>query len=641
MESLSPGDLLTFETMVKNEKTLTAADAQEKRDAWTETRIETELAKKPDATDDEKEKIRERFKRASKYRYLQADYELETLDGEIITVEDILKDRERWNLKYIKDPFDPGDRPRARVYTLTTWKPYLWSFSEAARYTLSMTRKKFQITPGGRCDVVEGMTRTARESGVIFSRGGEVVTVADESEIKTLDSVALQFVMDGQIQFSKFDARSNELKPADCPKSYAEGLAVAARLNGGLQELKGIITHPTFDPATGRIIDKDGFDEGTNLLLRLNGDTYPEIKTRLDDFEIISAAQDLLWPIREFPFAGPVDRGVYLAALLTAVIRLLLKTAPLFMFSAPTPGTGKTLLALIIARLIGLLYPAAFPGGGVNEEEIRKRLFSIFRGGARMVLWDNLNGVLVSDSLCAALTSPFFEDRVLGVSNIVSAPTNTLFIATGNNIRPGGDLCRRTLKCQMDSGEEKPWRRQFSFNPLEYVDTHRPEMIAAALTILKGTFESGFTVKDGLGSFEEWNQTARAAVCYLQTLGLDEVADPALSIEASLDEDPETGKLRAILTAWFDAFCDTPRTVAAVIDAANRYGSLDFNAPAQRNYPALYDALDEIAGERGQINARRLGRWIEGRKGRIIDGLSFELSDVRMNNVNTWRVRQK
>ena len=32
-------------------------------------------------------------------------------------------------------------------------------------------------------------------------------------------------------------------------------------LNGGLPELTGIITHPSIDPGSGRIIDRDGYDK--------------------------------------------------------------------------------------------------------------------------------------------------------------------------------------------------------------------------------------------------------------------------------------------------------------------------------------------------------------------------------------------
>ena len=467
IKSLTPAELLEYETRVKNEKIITETDAQAARDAWTDQKIENECKKFPKA---DPERIRNRIKRASRHRYLELDYALETLDGEPLTPEDILKRREHWHLKYIKDPFDTGARPRARVFTMTGGKPYIFSFSEGKRYYLTITRKTFEITPGNRCDAVAGIIKIARDAGNFYLRGGEVVTVADTGDIKPLDTTALQFRIDGLITFLKFNAKKKAFVGADCPKNYADGFSVSARLDGGLPELKGIIEHPTIDPKTGRIIDRDGYDAGTGLLVRANGDEWPTIPEKPTQDEIIKAVVVLLDPFLYFPFAGPVDRGVYLAAILTAVIRGLLDKAPLFMITAPTPGTGKTLLSILLARIIGIKFPSMFPFGGINEEEIRKRLLSIFRQGERVTILDNITGTLQSDSLCMALTNVDFTDRVLGVSNIIKAPTNTLMMATGNNIRPGGDLCRRTVISRLDTGLEKPWTRTFDENIIERID---------------------------------------------------------------------------------------------------------------------------------------------------------------------------
>jgi hypothetical protein len=120
--------------------------------------------------------------------------------------------------------------------------------------------------------------------------------------------------------------------------------------------------------------------------------------------------------------------------------------------------------------------------------------------------------------------------------------------------------------------------------------------------------------------------TARAAVCYLHEIGLDDVMDPAISIEENYTEDPETAKLRALLTAWRAVFFDTGATVA---DAITR-------AETNRD---LFDACEEIAGEKGYLNARRLGRWIERHRDRIIDGLAFTLQS-RTDGKNHWKVKK-
>ncbi len=648
IKSLTPAELLEYERLVAEAKAKTAQAAKEQRARWIENRISEKIKENPDATDDEKQKIKDTYRHAADHRILHADFVLHLLNGESVSrngesvsVAEILADREKFHLSYIKDPLEPnGENSRARLHLLNAGRPYIWSFYQSARFTLSQTRKKLEIRAGARVDRVENLLRTARDDGGLFLRGGEVVAVNEAGEITPLNTDALQYRCDGLVMFQKYDRRAKAYYPADCPRGDAQGLAIAAKMNDGLPNLRGIISHPTLDPKTGRIITRDGYDTGTGLLLRLDATDWPDISEKPDEKEILKAAESIFKPFAAFPFGAALDLGVFFAALLTALIRVLLETAPLFMITAPTPGTGKTLLARCLARLIGLNFPAVFPGGGADETEIRKRLLSIFRSGARLVVMDNLTGTLISDSLCAAVTSPTYNDRILGASEIISAPTNTLFMATGNNIRPGGDLCRRTITARLDAETEKPWQRTFDFNVLEYIDQHRPEMVTAALTILKGAYESGFKVADGLGSFEDWNATARNAVCYLQELSFP-VDDPALSIEKSLDEDPETGKLSALLAAWFDVFGDAPKSTATCINTANEYDNLNFdtNGGMMRDHPALFDACDEIAGERGNINIRRLSRWIERQRDRIIDGLAFQLSDLKTGGAKHWIVK--
>ena len=53
----------------------------------------------------------------------------------------------------------------------------------------------------------------------------------------------------------------------------------------------------------------------------------------------------------------------------------------------------------------------------------------------------------------------------------------------------------------------------------------------------------------------------------------------------------------------------------------------------------LATALNEIAGERGYVNTRRLGRWIERHQDRIVEGISFEKTGIRTDGVLHWRIK--
>ena len=53
----------------------------------------------------------------------------------------------------------------------------------------------------------------------------------------------------------------------------------------------------------------------------------------------------------------------------------------------------------------------------------------------------------------------------------------------------------------------------------------------------------------------------------------------------------------------------------------------------------LHDALDEIAGERGSINPRILGRWIERHKDARCAGFYLERRGTRQR-ASLWRIRR-
>jgi putative DNA primase/helicase len=97
---------------------------------------------------------------------------------------------------------------------------------------------------------------------------------------------------------------------------------------------------------------------------------------------------------------------------------------------------------------------------------------------------------------------------------------------------------------------EKPFLRTFETDPVEFVPTHRPEMVMAALMILKAALARGFRHNAGrLASFEVWSDFIRNAVVYVGKRGWLDIADPVKSLEQSCEEDPETQKLSVLLLA--------------------------------------------------------------------------------------------
>jgi hypothetical protein len=285
-----------------------------------------------------------------------------------------------------------------------------------------------------------------RQDGGVFERGGELVRIAGGRIYPALPGW-LSLYATSIAKFEKFDRRCKEWRSTDCPIPLVHSLLDMSGL-WDLPHLSGILTAPTITPA-GRVIQTGGYDEETGLYLDLPDRTqWPGVPESPSAAELRDGMDRLWTPFRDFPFKSPKDKGAHLAALLTAVVRPLLPTAPGTLYTAPSAGSGKTLLALCLAALAGQ-DPEVMPSVE-EDEELRKRVLAVAREGTRVIILDNLSGSLQSNALCSLLTSTRYSDRVLGASTMVSVPTSFSVLITGNNLSIVGDLNRRLLRCEID-----------------------------------------------------------------------------------------------------------------------------------------------------------------------------------------------
>jgi hypothetical protein len=162
------------------------------------------------------------------------------------------------------------------------------------------------------------------------------------------------------------------------------------------------------------------------------------------------------------------------------------------------------------------------------------------------------------------LTSEQYTDRVLGVPQMLSLPTNVLFLFSGNNFQPKGDLYRRILTARIDAKTDAPERRSFAIKPLEHCRIHRQEIIAAGLTLLLGFVADGKprSTPDRLATFEDWDDLIRQGVLWMAKQGIADLGDPTACIQTAKDKEPERQKLAAFLTAVAASRGDNPWRVA-------------------------------------------------------------------------------
>ena len=638
-----------YDGLVATAKAQAKPEARQIKKEWSAERVKVALAK---ISEDDREKaeagLMQTYSLAVDKSILMGDFVLRHTSGKEITVGECLDDPDKWHGERFHDPLERSyggnDSRIAWMNLRAAGRPYLYSHAHGGqRFSLVRARESLRLRAGERASIVRETLEGMRIFGTHYRRGNELVAITQDSEILPRYVEGIQWDLDSLFRFEKYNKTERLWLPCDCTKPIASGV-LAAQGSWGLNELTGLTTAPILDPLTGRLIEDDGYDKKNRLMVILNDNSrwngIPEVPTRGD----VEWASETIWePFKDFPFDGAISKSVMLAAFLTACIRPLLPTAPGFGFDAPTAGSGKTLLAKCLSIIAGD-EPAMLPDAG-DSEETRKRILALLRQNKRVVVLDNVTGILDSSALSAMLTAETYSDRVLGVSETITVPTTTLLLVTGNNITVAGDLCRRILICRIDPQDETPWKRAFDMDPAEYCREHRLDIVAAGLTIIRAGIQSGPEMPGRTASFEVWSDSVRRAVCLVAKYGVLDVTDPVESIDVAYGADPETGNLGALLDAWYDIWKDDPIKTSTLINAAqetcNGFDEMAKNGvDGELKYPKLAEAVDAICGNGKTLNPHRLGIWIGKNKARIVNDFRIVESEQskKSHKVKKWRV---
>jgi len=584
--------------------------------------------------------------RAASHHVLMGDFELQCQDGQTVTVGQILDNPHRWHNTRFADPLDPGtDRRVATARLLNGQRPDIYSHAHGGqRYELRRQSARVQLGRGMRIEATDSVLAVLRERSELFDFGTNAIAYVADGKATPVSRDWLTDHLGRVAEFYSVKVKRDDdgavigttEVPEDAPTTIAS--AIIAK-NGGrnFRKLTAVCTAPTLR-LDGSIIDTPGHDATTGLMYVCTEAYPPAVPYAPTPAQALDALAVLWGPIHLFPFVDDVARGVTLAAMLAACVRPSLPTCPGTGFDAPAKGTGKTLLARCLGALATGQDTAALPPTN-DEDECRKRLFAALRMGSKVLLWDNVREPLGNGVIDSFLTSSFFADRVLGVSENVELPNRALFITSGNNLVITGDTTRRILLARLDAELESPFKREFDFDPLAVVCAERPSLVVAALTIIRAYITAGRpkAAPGRMASFEQWDDLVRQPICWLKKIaaesGRDNLPtfnDPADAIDSAEAGNPETAKLTALLTAWQLAFGTIPTTPKQAITEATSSG-----------FPpsgTLWDALDEVAGQNGKLNVRILGRWLERHAGQLCSGLRLELSDTKTNGLKHWIV---
>lgn len=212
----------------------------------------------------------------------------------------------------------------------------------------------------------------------------------------------------------------------------------------------------------------------------------------LDPLEIVNTLREV---IASYPFAAfPTDDGPRgatacevnaIAHMLTIYVKPILKrTAPMFVYMAPSPGTGKTTLAetLTMAASGRKAQSAAIPKGedkfiDTVTATLRKPMGSCF-------IWDNVRSdePFSHAKLEALLTMDEWTERAKYAAESKPHANSLIWamtIQTGTTLNL--DLATRSVGIFLDANHESPHTRKFDFDPIERASENHDRVVAALM----------------------------------------------------------------------------------------------------------------------------------------------------------------
>ncbi len=518
---------------------------------------------------------------------------------------------------------------------LSEWSDLARLALEADRASgLLQARVRVEVSPDNIGETVDRAEEVLRNSHLpIFKRAGFIVRVGQYAEIladeqkqlvlsaQELGSAGLGETLERVIQFEQHDARrkGNGTKPIHAPELLLKTFLERGKLSG-LEPLTGVSDIPLMR-RDGTLLDVPGYDEATGIYLKLSGLTLdiPENPT-VDD--AMGAVETLRHLTRDFPFRSEVDQAAAISAFISAVNRPTLGPTPLHAFSAPTAGSGKSLLATLVTIVATGSLPS-FITQGQDDEEFEKRISAQMLAGRQVINLDNCNRPIKGAALCNLLTAERVALRILGLSKIPEIASSSFILANGNNVRLSDDMVRRTVISHIDPKMERPEEREIDWDAKAEARRNRSRYVSACLTIMLAYRAAGAPKQTTpLGSFEIWSRRVRDAIVWA---GLP---DPCANADKLRDADPERERFLDVAVQWDKHFANDWKKLADVITEANKHDSSELKL-----------VLMNVADAGRDVSANRLAAFLNRYADRFVAGFKF-VNRAGHAGTKMWRLEK-
>jgi len=386
------------------------------------------------------------------------------------------------------------------------------------------------------------------------------------------------------------------------PPSPVLAAVLARRRWPGLPALRKIISTPVLR-LDGTLLQQPGYDPPTGFYLATKTHLGPVPEHPTPD-QVAEARQFLLDKfLRDFPWRSPADRANYLALLVTPIIRPYTRSlAPFGLIEASMPGSGKTILTSCVGLLVGqrvLTWPE-------SDEELRKTVTTVLADQGGVVVFDNLTEGTVIDSavLARLVTERTWTDRRLSTNAAATHPNDRLWLATGNNLRTGGDMASRTVWVRLDPDCPRPEARTGFTIP--HLDTwildpaNQATALRHLLVLILDWTAAGAPTTSAVPTMRQFTRWAQRLGGFLTHHGVPGFLD---NTEHGLELDDDAAEWQAFLTRWHHLHASAPLT-------AN-----ELRAHAELDHPTAPDpwaGTFPTTSSGKPLSAKSLGRRLTG-----------------------------
>jgi hypothetical protein len=389
------------------------------------------------------------------------------------------------------------------------------------------------------------------------------------------------------------------------PSQVVLAAVLARRSWPGLPPLRGMIGAPVLRP-DGTLLQTPGYDPATRLYLASTVD-LPPVPEQPSPAQVSAARGFLLDQfLADFPWRTPADRANYVALLATPILRPFTHSlAPFAVVDATMPSSGKT----ILTACLGILCGQRVLTWTDNDEELRKAITTVLADPAGVVVFDNLTEGSVIDSpvLARLITERTWTDRRLGSNAAASYPNDRLWIATGNNLRTGGDMASRTVWVRLDPDMPHPEARTgFSIPDLDdwiLIRTNTARVLWYLLVLILDWTAAGALPSTAVPAMRQFSRWAQYLGGFLEHHGISHFL--ANTGEAR-DLDDDAAEWRGFLHRWLTLHGTRPLTAHQLRRTAEP-------GPAGTD---PWDGLFPTTGSGVLPTVKSLGRRLTGQIGR-------------------------